>query len=399
MALNVRHPDWLPAAPAPGIGTFATLFLIETMARASTATVVPLQAYELLADEQSVSFLYTFVGIAALAASFTIPLLVRRLSRRWTYTIGAAALAIAFLALWTQTLTGQASGMFLRVFGTSCLNITLSLYVMDFIRKKDYVRNDATRMAIATIGWATAPTVGVWLYTGFGPWAAYGWSIGWATVLVTVFWYFRLSDNRMISPGPVKPANPMRNVHRFASQPRLRLAWTIAFGRASFWVTFFVYVPITMVTAGESEVAGAYVISAGNTLLVCALLWQKVAKRFGIKHTIVACFALLASGLLAAGLVGVGYPWGLAACLLAAAVAAVGLDAVGAVPFYRAVHVHERPEMTAVYRTYQDMSELLPLFVYGVLLTWFGLEAIYIALAGLMALCAGLSLRHLPARL
>ncbi|MDT8346140.1 MAG: MFS transporter, partial [Thermohalobaculum sp.] len=266
MALNVRHPVWLPAAPSPGVRTFSFLFLIETMARASTATVVPLQAYDLLRDERMVSFLYTSVGIVALAASFVIPFLIRRLSRRWTYTIGAVALALAYLALWTQTLGGQAGGMLLRVFGTSCLNITLSLYVMDFIRKQDFVRNDATRMAISTVGWASAPTIGVWLYAGIGPGAVYGWSIAWATILVGVFWFFRLTENKAIVPGRIAPSNPLRNIRRFVAQPRLRLAWTIAFGRSSFWVTFFVYVPITMVAAGEGQAAGAYVISAGNAL-------------------------------------------------------------------------------------------------------------------------------------
>lgn len=399
MALNVRHPVWLPATPSPGVRTFATLFLIETMARASTATVVPLQAYELLADERRVSFLYTAVGLVALTASFLIPVLIRRLSRRWTYTIGAMALIAAYLALWSQMVTGQAAGMLLRVFGTSCLNITLSLYVMDFIRKQDFVRNDATRMAISTIGWSSAPTIGVWLYTGIGPAAVYGWSILWATILIGVFWYFRLTENKAIVPGRIAPANPLRNIRRFAAQPRLRLAWTIAFGRSCFWVTFFVYVPITMVAAGEGKTAGAYVISAGNALLISALLWQRISGRVGVRASIVTCFAILAVAVFCAGLSGVATPWWTAGFLLVAAFAASGLDAIGAVPFYRAVHVHERPEMTAVYRTYMDLSELVPLFVYGVLLTWFGLGVVFVALAGLMVVCGLISLRHLPRRL
>ncbi|MBK0398044.1 MFS transporter [Limibaculum sp. M0105] len=399
MALNVRHPIWLSATPSPGVRTFATLFLLETMARASTATIVPLQAYELLADERQVSFLYTAVGLVALAASFAIPVMIRRLSRRWTYTIGALALCVAYLALWSQTVSGQATGMLLRVFGTSCLNIALSLYVMDFIRKQDFVRNDATRMAISTIGWSSAPTIGVWLYTGIGPAGVYVWSIAWSTILIAVFWYFRLTENKVIVPGRIAPSNPLRNVRRFLAQPRLRLAWTIAFGRSCFWVTFFVYVPITMVAAGEGKAAGAYVISAGNALLISALLWQRINGRIGVRGAIVSCFAILAVSVFCAGVAGVTAPWWTAGFLLVGAFAASGLDAIGAVPFYRAVHVHERPEMTAVYRTYMDVSELAPLFVYGVLLTWFGLGVVFIALSGLMLVCGLISLRHLPRRL
>lgn len=399
MALNVRHPLWLPASTAPGMGVFSLLFFIETIARASLATVVPLQAYDLLQDGRQVSFLYTCIALATLSASFLIPVLIRRFTRRWTYTIGAVALVLAYVALWTQTLGGQGTGMLLRVFGTSCLNITLSLYVMEFIPRHDFVRNDATRMAISMIGWATAPTVGVWLYTGIGPGAVYGWSIAWATILAAVFWYFRLTENKAIVPGRIAPANPLRNIRRFAQQPRLRLAWTIAFGRSCFWVTFFVYVPITMVAAGQGKEAGAYVISAGNALLVTALLWHRISGRIGVRLSIGACFAILAVSVFCAGLAGVDAPWWAAGFLLVGAFAASGLDALGAVPFYRAVHVHERPEMTAVYRTYMDISELAPLFVYGVLLTWFGLGVVYIALSGLMALCCLIGLRYLPRRL
>ena len=53
MAINVRHPVWLPSAPAPGIRVFALLYLIETFARASLATVIPIQAFDLLRDEQA----------------------------------------------------------------------------------------------------------------------------------------------------------------------------------------------------------------------------------------------------------------------------------------------------------------------------------------------------------
>ncbi|NNF77166.1 MAG: MFS transporter, partial [Rhizobiales bacterium] len=86
MAFNVRHPLWLPAAPQPGIPSFAILYMIETFTRASVATVIPVQAYDLLQDERQVSFLYTAVGIGALAFSLVIPVLIRSASRRWTYT-------------------------------------------------------------------------------------------------------------------------------------------------------------------------------------------------------------------------------------------------------------------------------------------------------------------------
>ena len=399
MALNVRHPLWLPAAPKPGMWVFSLLFTIETVARASLATVVPLQAYEILRDEQQLSFLYTVVALATLSVSFLIPGLIRRFTRRWTYTIGALSLVVAALALWSHTLPGQAAGMFLRVFGTACLNIALNLYIMEFIRKQDYVKNDSLRLAFSTIGWTLAPYFGVWLYTTYGLAATYGWAIGWALLLAAVFWWLRMAEGNLIRPGRLKPPHPIANVGRFFSQPRLRLAWFIAFARSSFWMTFFVYTPILMVATGKGQEAGALVISAGNAVLVLTLVWQRVATARGARWSIAASFLLLAAMLAGAWAAGIDNGWVVAGFLLGACAASTGLDAIGAVPFYRAVHAAERPEMTAVYRTYADASELVPPLVYGFLLTWFELPVVFLALCLLQLLAAWMSAHFLHPRL
>ena len=61
MATEVRQPIWLPAVRAPGARTFASLYALESFARASVSSVVPIQAYDLLQDKQEVSVLYTIV--------------------------------------------------------------------------------------------------------------------------------------------------------------------------------------------------------------------------------------------------------------------------------------------------------------------------------------------------
>ena len=82
--------------------------------------------------------------------------------------------------------------------------------------------------------------------------------------------------------------------------------------------------------------------------------------------------------------------------LLAGTTFAVALDAVGSTPFLRAVHAYERPQMNAVYRTYLDLSELLPPFVYAIILGFTGLGGVFVALGFFCAFCAWLSWRHLP---
>ena len=93
MATHVRHPILIGAtARAPGAWTFGLLYFLESLARASLVTVLPLTAYALFASKEAVSLVYTGVSLAALGFTFAIPALVRRLSRRWAYTLGCALL-------------------------------------------------------------------------------------------------------------------------------------------------------------------------------------------------------------------------------------------------------------------------------------------------------------------
>ena len=62
--------------------------------------------------------------------------------------------------------------------------------------------------------------------------------------------------------------------------------------------------------------------------------------------------------------------------LVADNVAIADDPAFGSTPFLRSVHAYERPQMNAVYRTYLDLSELLPPFVYAIILSFTGLGGV-----------------------
>ena len=62
----------------------------------------------------------------------------------------------------------------------------------------------------------------------------------------------------------------------------------------------------------------------------------------------------------------------------------------------RAVRAYERPQMTAVYRTYLDLSELLPPLAYSVVLAFFALGAVFVTLALFCAVCGAVTFRYLP---
>jgi MFS family permease len=379
-----------------GAGVFALLYSLESFSRGLVSSVIPITAYELLKDEQRVSVLYTCVSLIGLCASLMIPLLISNLSRRWVYTLGAASLFAGALALTTFTLAGQVVAMFCRVFGSSCLSIVLSLYIMDNVAKSELVRTESVRMASSTLAWSIGPFLGVWLYQTCGLWTAGAASSAAALILALSFWYFRLAENTPIRAAKHKPANPIANFRRFFSQPRLRLAWFIAFARSSYWSTFFVYGPILMVATGQGKLAGGMFSSLGNVMLISGLLWARAAYRFTLRRSIVMCFTGCGLLLLAAGAAGTVFPLTAAAFLLAGTVGAAGLDAMGSTPFLRSVRPSERPAMTSVYRTYIDFSDLAPSFVYSIALGMFGLGSVFVCLSALMFFSAILVWRHLP---
>ena len=127
------------------------------MARASLVTVLPLTAYALFGGKEAVSLAYTRVSLAALGFTFSIPMLVRRLSRRWAYTLGAALLGLYAVLLALDAPPALVLGMFCRTAGAALLNVTLSLYIMDNIGKRELTRSEPLRLAVATLAWGVAP--------------------------------------------------------------------------------------------------------------------------------------------------------------------------------------------------------------------------------------------------
>ncbi len=399
MAIHVRHPMWLPAVKHAGARTFASLYTVESFARATVSSVIPIQAYEILHNEQTVSMLYTVVSLLGLSVTLFMPMLIHRFARRWVYTAGACLLAVGSLFFVTHTLVGQFLGMLCRVMGASALSITLNLYIMDHIRKTDFMRSESLRMAWSMVAWTCGPTRGIFLYSHFGIYAAHGAVAAFAMVLLALFWFYRLGDNQLIAAGKSRAINPIANIGRFVSQPRLRLAWLIAFGRSCFWTTFFVYGPLFMVITGQGDIAGGLLISAGNGLLFMAIFWGRAGRRFGARRIITLAFVCMTLSLFAAGSIGAAAPLLTAGLLLVGAFFVISIDALGSTVFMRAVHPYERAQMAAVYRTYLDFSELTPPMVYSVVLAFFGLGSVFVTLSFLTLACGIVSWRYLPKKM
>jgi MFS family permease len=394
------RPPWIRAVTKPGAMVFALLFSLESLARATLWTIVPLQAFELLGNARDVSLLNFAVSFSSLAGGLTIPLLIRRFRRRWVYTFGVCLLMLAGLLLATGTRGGQLGGMFARAFGGAATNISLMLYVMDYIRRRDLVHSEPLKMMLSAAAWCTGPFLGVFLNTQIGRGSGEMVTIVSGALLLCYFWYLRIQDNPAVAAATQPPPNPIASIRRFLSQPRLLLGWFIPFGRSCWWGMFAVYPPIYMVQTFGSQQGGLWgagMVSIGNGLLFGAPLAGRLAARIGLRRPIIGAYLGLGMLTLAAGLL-TAWPPAVVACLLTAACGAVTLDALGGIPFMRFVHPYERPQMTSVYRTYIDMSDLFSSAVFSLLLSHFDLRAVFIAM-GVFAVGMALVARQLPRRL
>ena len=152
-----------------------------------------------------------------------------------------------------------------------------------------------------------------------------------------------------------------------------------------------------MVVTGEGKLAGGLLVSAGNALLFTASIWGRVGKRFGARSTMSARLpgdgaTLLLAGVLRRALSARGPAR--SCCAAPSSPSRSTRSARRA--FMRAVRSYERPQMAAVYRTYLDLSELLPPLVYSIVLAFFGLGAVFATLGVFCAVCGVLTWRYLP---
>ena len=385
---------WTRAVLTPGAVVFALLFALDSMARASLATVIPLVALRVLGNARDVSILFSAVGWVGVGLSLFIPPMVRRYRPRWVYTTGAGLLVVAPLLLAFDTLPGLAGGMLARVFAGACLLNALNLYIMAYIRKRDMARSEPLRTFFAAFAWTTGPFLGVWLYSSVSPWATYLLSGGCAVLLIAYFWRLRMEYGPALPAHEPARTSPAANIRRFLAQPRLRLAWVLNFGRETWWAMFFIYGPLYMVTRGMSETAGAALVSCGTFLLFTTPAMGWLGRRIGLRRFMMGAFLLMAAATLTAALMA-DRPAYVAASLLVAALGVVALDSVCVVPFMRAVKARERPEMTMVFSMYRDLAGLVPTAIFAALLSFFDLGSVFAATALGLAACAWLA-RWIP---
>jgi len=367
----------------PSALSFGAMFAVGAFGRALMSAIIPIEALGILGSARNVSLLYFGVAAVNLLASFAIPALIQAFRRRRVYVAAILIGTLAPLLIGLDNAASLSLGALCREVGAIALMVTQNLYIMDHIRRRDFVRSEPLRLFFGAAAWGFGPALGVVIHQDIGPWVAFGAAM--AFMLAELVWFrlMNIADMALVAPRAAKPRNPLRFVKRFWDQPRLRLAYVIAFSRSCWWSLLTIYGPIYMIKAGAGDTAGGYVVSAGNMLLFLVLVYGLIARKIGVRKVII--IAMLLCGLATLAIAGVyPSPWLGAGLFMVAAIGASALDAVGSIPFLRAVRARERAEMTMVYVTFIQMSQLVPAAIFAILLSFFDFPVIFVAMSALL---------------
>ncbi len=371
----------------PGVHAFALLSGIEAVVRGTALAVYPLVMYRVWGDAATVAQLYFAVGVCSLLTTLALPMIARRIPRRWIYTFGAM-LYVLSAVLGIAGGKAVTAALLCHTMGTAMVFVCFNAYVLDHVGKMDFGRLESLRLVYAGLGWSLGPVTGVWLL-GVWPEAPFVLIGTAATALLGVFWRTRFEDGRAIAPAAT--SRPFTYLIRFFSQPRLVAGWTFTVIRSCGWWVYIVYVGIFAVQNGLGEQVGGIAMSLANMGLFLAPLMLRWMQRRSVRQAVRTGFLVSACCFILATLSS-PLPWVTVALLIIGSYFLILLDICGGLPFMMSVKPSQRTEMSAVYSSFRDVSGILsPALVWLVLhftpvagvFAWFGLALLAAwALAG-----------------
>ncbi len=378
-------------------GGFVILFTLESTCRALLMTVVPLQAYVLLKDAQLVSFTYVGVSAAGLFVSLALPVVMHSIPRRWMMTVGALVYMTSATLLATGTLPGLIAGLACQITATAMLEVTINLYLMDHVPRKELKSFEPRRLLYSGLAFAAGPWLGVYMNENILDGLTFIAVAFSSAAMLVAFWILRLSDNPSIQAAKSPPPKPLSYIPRFVAQPRLVLAWTLAVGRNGWWLMFFVYTPIFVTEAGYSAQVGGAIVSLGVLPMIFVKVWGRIGEKHGIRKLLVSAYAATGAMTIAAGLM-TAWPLITMFLLWLSAFLATLIDGAGNVPFLRSVKPRERAEMTSVYSTFRHGTSLFTPGLFAAVLTVLPLPFVFIV-GGAAGIGMGWLSRFLPKKL
>jgi len=392
-----RRPAALLVVSGRAGESFARLNALEGIARSLLMGVIPLLALEALGSKEMVTRAYLLASILTLTITLNFAALERLLQRRWVVTLGVAftMTAMTILILGEGMIMALAIG--LQQAAASLFSVCLSLYIMDYIGKQELIYTETRRMLYAGIVWMVGPTLGLWLWENTTSWAPFSLTVFAAVGMLSYFWYLRLGHGQGIQKAKSRSINVFKIIPRYFKQRPLRIAYWITMSRSIFWVTLFIYGPIYVIEAKLPVWAAGGLLSLASALLLISPLIRRFAGRIGTRQTIIIALVLVGYSMSMLYVIGEPKPIGLV-FWVSAALGGVTLDVLGNIPFMRMVKPRERTEMTMIFSTWREGSQLLTPLLVSTVLLFAPFEIFYVLLA-LFLFGAAIKASFLPRRL
>ena len=285
-----------------------------------------------------------------------------------------------------------------RSAAASIFSVCLTLYVMDYVGKRELAMNESRRMVANGMAWLIGPSLGIWLWQNVDPAAPFLLSALCAVLVLAYFWRLRLGGSPILVTPKSVADNPLKNIARFVRQKHLRIAYLVTLIRSMFWVSVFVYGPIYIVEAGLDETFAGLFLSGVAALLFTAPLIRRLADRVGARQVIIAGFIIIGFMMTALALTGEPRRLGIIFWVLAAVGGAMN-DVLSNIPFMRTVKPRERTPMTTVFTTWREMSEFsAPLLASLVLALSLPFQWYYF-IVGALAFATAVLSSYLPRRI
>jgi len=392
-----RRPAALLVVSGSAGESFARLNALEGIARSLLMGVIPLLALEALGSKEMVTRAYLFASVLTLTITLNFATLERLLQRRWVVTLGVACTMIAMTILLLGEGMLMALGIGLQQAAASLFSVCLSLYIMDYIGKQELIYTETRRMLYAGIVWMIGPSLGLWLWENGASWAPFVLTIFAAAGMLSYFWYLRLGPQQGIQKARSHSVNVIKIIPRYFKQRPLRIAYWITMSRSIFWVTLFIYGPIYVIEAKLPVWVAGGLLSLVSSLLLISPLIRRFAEWVGTRLAIIIALVLAGSSMSMLYVIGEPKPIGLI-FWVSAALGGVTLDVLGNIPFMRMVKPRERTEMTMIFSTWREGSQLLTPLLVSIVLLFAPFEIFYVLLA-LLLFGAAIQASFLPRRL
>jgi len=300
---------------------------------------------------------------------------------------------ISTILLSSENVVYFSTGLFFHTFSIAAAEVTLTLCVLARIPRAELTTFEPLRMLCMVLALSIGPFLGVYFEDRI--FHELPFIISGLFVFLAIVYFRALGlDKVVLPPSKSRGFNPLQYLRQYIRQPRLNLAYGLVLARSAWWAMFVIYVPIYAVQSGLGELTGAAIVSMGTVWTLSLPFWGWMVRRYGVRRMQQTGF-VATSALTILVYANTAEPVIASVLLIFCALGATILDGIGNVLFYRAVRSRERSQMTAVFVTYRDTSQLATPGLYAILLNFFAFPIVFSSAALWMLIAAGFC-RYIP---